>query len=145
MDGGHRKTLLVETKRRETHQKGRVHERVGDGLEYEDKAAGVRFHEDEHQRRGGAKEDTEKEELRENRWLPTSSAKEQDPVDKRDHQGGGGGNQDGQDQRLLRGLHLHNSLAEAVLPSWSRVINCPPCPLSLWLLAASPTAKSVPV
>ena len=107
MDGGHRKTLLVETKRRETHQKGRVHERVGDGLEYEDKAAGVTFHEDEHQRRGGAKEDTEKEELRENRWLPTSSAKKQDPVDKRDHQGGGGGNQDGQDQRLLRGLHLH--------------------------------------
>ena len=117
MEGGDRKSLLVETERGEADKKRRVEERVGDGLEYEDKAAGVRFHEDENQRRGGAKEDAEKEELREYCWLTTSSAEKQDPVDKCNHQGGGGGNQDGQHQRLLRGLvslhvHLHDSLAE---------------------------------
>ena len=64
MDGGHSNTVLVETKSREAHQKGRVDKRVGDRLEDEDKAAGVRFHEDENQRRGGAKEDCEKQELR---------------------------------------------------------------------------------
>ena len=143
---------MVETETGEAHQKGRVHERVGDGLKYKDKAAGVRFHEDEKHRRGGAKEDAEKKELRKNCRLLTRSAKKQDPVDKCNHKRGSGGYQDGQDQRLLRGLtsltdcvHFHNSLAVALLPSRSKLINCPQCSLSLWLLDATPTAKSVPV
>ena len=97
MDGRHRKTLLVETKRCETQKKGRVDQRVGHRVEDEDKAGCVRFHEDENQRGRGTEEDAEQEEMWEDGRLSTGGTEKQDPEGECNDQGGGGGDQDGQD------------------------------------------------